>query len=389
MSLFRSEPMRLRSWATRSAPMTWRLYDLQLTTYAVLLTCFGLAMSYSNSVGATHTTLSPGSTFVRGLLWAVIAGVVFLIATLVDYKWLRTLAWPVYLVNIGLLLLTLRFGINTGDAGTSSRWIVIGPQNAGFQIQFSELAKILMIIVFAAFLAHRQSRIKSVWTVVGAVAILIPPWVLVMLQPDLGSSLVMVGTLAGILFMSGVSLKWLGSLTAAVAASLPLVWAFVLHPYQRARLMALINPGADPRGSGYQLLQAEKAVTSGGPWGKGLTNGTTHLPVGSTDFVWGVLAEEMGFLGSMVVLALFVALLWRLLVSAWRANDEFAMLVGCGLASMILFQVVVNVGMVIGLMPITGIPLPFVTYGGASLVSLMGGLGLVQSANLRREPPAW
>jgi rod shape determining protein RodA len=385
MSLFRPEPMRLRSWAPRAASTTWRLYDVQLTTYAVLLTCFGLAMSYSNTVGATHTTVSPDSTFVRGLMWAVIAAVVFVIATMIDFKWLRTFAWPVYLVNVGLLVMTLRFGQNTGDAGTSSRWIVV----AGFQMQFSELAKILMIIVLAAYLAHRRSTIKSAWTVVGGVVILIPPWVLVMLQPDLGSSLVMVATLAGLLFMSGASLKWLSSLALTVAAALPLVWANVLHDYQRARLLALINPGSDPRASGYQLLQAEKAVSSGGAWGKGLTNGTTHLPVGSTDFVWGVLAEEMGFVGCIIVLALFAALLWRLLISAWRATDPFAMLLGCGLASMILFQIVVNIGMVIGLMPITGIPLPFVTYGGASLVSLMGGLGLVQSANLRREPPAW
>jgi rod shape determining protein RodA len=386
MSIFRPEPMRIRSWTLRPASMTWRLYDVQLTTYAVLLTCFGLAMSYSNSVGATHTTLSPGSTFVRGLEWAVVAGVVFALATVIDYKWLRTFAWPVYLINVGLLLFTLRFGVNTGDAGTSSRWIVI---TSGFQVQFSELAKILMIIVFAAYLAHRQSNIKSAWTIVGAVFVLGPPWILVMLQPDLGSSLVMVGTLTGMLFMSGASLKWLASLGGGVAAALPFVWANVLHDYQRARLMALINPGGDPRGSGYQLLQAERAVTSGGAFGKGLTNGTTHLPVGSTDFVWGVLAEELGFIGCMAVLALFVALLWRLLVSAWRADDPFATLLGCGLASMILFQVMVNVGMVVGLMPITGIPLPFITYGGASLVSLMGGLGLLQSANLRREPPAW
>ena len=345
---------------------------------------FGLAMAYSNSVGATHTTLSPGSAFVRYLMWTGIAVVVFLIATMFDYKWLRTFAWPIYLINVGLLIMTLRFGSSTGNAGSSARWIVI----ASFQLQFSELAKILMIIVFAAFLASRQSKMKSAWTVIGAIIVLGPPWILVMLQPDLGTSLVLVGTLAGLLFMSGVSLRWLATLVAAVAAAIPVVWAN-MHPYQRARLLALLNPGQDPRGSGYQLIQAQTAVHSGGMWGKGLTNGTVQLPVGTTDFVWGVLAEELGFLGSMVVLALFVALLWRLLVCSWRANDQFGMLLGCGLASMILFQVVVNVGMVIGLMPITGIPLPFITYGGASLVSLMGGLGVVQSTNLRREPPAW
>jgi rod shape determining protein RodA len=209
-----------------------------------------------------------------------------------------------------------------------------------------------------------------------------------MLQPDLGSSLVLVATLAGMLFMSGASLKWLGTLAVAVLVAIPIVWVHLL-PYQQARLSALLNPGSDPLASGYQLIQGQTAVHAGGLWGKGLTNGTVPLPVATTDFVWGVLAEELGFVGSMIVLILFVALLWRLLVCSWRSSDPFAMLIGCGLASMILFQVFVNVGMVIGLMPITGIPLPFVTYGGASLVSLMGGLGLLQSTNLRREPPAW
>jgi rod shape determining protein RodA len=384
MNIFRSEPMRVRSWAPRAASLTWRLYDFQLTTYAILLLLFGLAMAYSNSVGATHTSLSPDSTFVRYLMWSVIAIVVFLIATIFDYRWLRTFAWPIYVLNVGLLVMTLRFGSSTGSAGTSARWIVI----AGFQLQFSELAKILMIIVFAAFLAGREKQLRSVWTVIGAIIVLVPPWILVMLQPDLGTSLVLVGTLAGMLFMSGVSLRWLGTLAAAVVGAIPFVWQRLV-PYQQARILALLNQGQDPRGSGYQLIQAKTAVNAGGIFGKGLTNGTVNLPVQTTDFVWGVLAEELGFLGSMVVLALFVALMWRLLVCSWRSNDQFAILLGCGLASMMLFQVFVNVGMVLGLVPITGIPLPFITYGGASLVSLMGGLGVLQSTNLRREPPAW
>ena len=385
MSLFRPEPMKLRSWAPRAASLTWRLYDLQLTTYAVLLTIFGLAMAYSNSVGTSHTTLAAGTPFVRGLMWAVIAAVVFIITTMFDYRWLRTFAWPIYFVNVGLLILTLRFGASTGDAGSSARWILI----AGFGLQFSELAKILMIVVFAAYLAWRRPNAQSVWTVVGAILVLAPPWIMVMLQPDLGTSLVMVATLAGMLFMSGTSLKLLASLAAAVVAAIPIVWNYVLHGYQRARLLALLNQGQDTRASGYQLAQAQTAVSSGGLWGKGLTNGTGALPAQTTDFVWGVLAQELGFFGSMVVLALFVALMCRLLICAWRSNDSFALLLGCGLATMLLFQVLVNVGMVIGLMPITGIPLPFVTYGGASLVSLMGGLGVIQSTNLRREPPAW
>jgi len=384
MGILRAEPFKIGSWASRSASVAWRNYDFQLTTYAVLLTCFGLAMAYSNSVGATHTILSPTSPFVRSLMWAVLAAVVYAIATAFDYKWLRTFTWPLYLVNVLLLGLTLRFGSGVGEAVGSARWLSI----LGFPFQFSELAKILMILVFAGYLASRQRRMKSVWTIVGAAIVLAPPWVLVMLQPDLGTSLVIVATLAGMLFMAEASLFWLGTMAGAVVAAIPIVWTH-LQTYQQARLLALLNPEANPQGAGYQLVQAKLAVAAGGIWGKGLTNGTVDMPVKTTDFVWGVLAEELGFVGAIVVLLLFAALLWRILLSAWRSSDRFAMLVASGLASMILFQVSVNVGMVIGLVPITGIPLPFITYGGASLVSLALGLGILQGANMRREKPEW
>ncbi|HEX7543649.1 MAG TPA: FtsW/RodA/SpoVE family cell cycle protein [Candidatus Limnocylindrales bacterium] len=384
MGILRAEPFKIGSWASRSASVAWRNYDFQLTTYAVLLTCFGLAMAYSNSVGPTHTTLSPTSPFVRSLLWAVLAAITYAIATAFDYKWLRTFTWPLYLVNVVLLGLTLRFGSGVGEAAGSARWFSI----LGFPFQFSELAKILMILVFAGYLASRQKNMKSVWTIIGAAIVLAPPWVLIMLQPDLGTSLVIVATLVGMLFMAEASLFWLGTMAGAVVAAIPIVWTH-LQIYQQARLLALLNPEANPQGAGYQLVQAKLAVTAGGIWGKGLTNGTVDLPVKQSDFVWGVLAEELGFVGAMVVLLLFAALLWRILVSAWRSSDHFAMLVASGLASMILFQVSVNVGMVIGLVPITGIPLPFVTYGGASLVSLALGLGILQGTNMRREKPEW
>jgi rod shape determining protein RodA len=313
-----------------------------------------------------------------------LAAITYAIATAFDYKWLRTFTWPLYLVNVVLLGLTLRFGSGVGEAAGSARWFSI----LGFPFQFSELAKILMILVFAGYLASRQKNMKSVWTIIGAAIVLAPPWVLIMLQPDLGTSLVIVATLVGMLFMAEASLFWLGTMAGAVVAAIPIVWTH-LQFYQQARLLALLNPEANPQGAGYQLVQAKLAVTAGGIWGKGLTNGTVDLPVKQSDFVWGVLAEELGFVGAMVVLLLFAALLWRILVSAWRSSDHFAMLVASGLASMILFQVSVNVGMVIGLVPITGIPLPFVTYGGASLVSLALGLGILQGANVRREKPEW
>jgi rod shape determining protein RodA len=384
MSILRGETMRLRGWAPKAGWLAWRNYDFQLTTYAVLLTIFGLVMAYSTSVGSSHVPLSLDSPFVRSLMWAVIAVVVLGLTTVFDYRWLRSFAWPLYLVNLGLLILTLGIGRGTGEAARAARWVIIG----GFQLQFSELAKIVMIIVFASYLAHREESAKSLWTIVGAILIMVPPWVLVMLQPDLGTSLVLVAMVAGMLFMSGASLLWMGTLAMGVVGAIPIVWNS-LRDYQQARLLTLFNPNADPNGAGFQLHKAQTAVNAGGFGGKGITNGTVAVPVGQTDFVWGVLAEELGFIGSMVVIALFVLLLWRLLVCSWRSPDRFAMLLGSGLATMLFFQVFVNIGMVVGLVPVTGIPLPFISYGGASLVSLAAGLGIVQSTNLRREKPEW
>jgi len=388
MSVLKREDWKLSGWAPRTGWMSWRNYDYQLTIYAVMLTIFGLAMAYSNSVGPTHTLLTANSPFVKSMLWAVVAAVVLGLTTVLDYHWLRSFAWPMYLINIALLMITLRFGQGTGEAGTAGRWIVIGSSQGGIQLQFSELAKVVMVIVFAAYLADRQTNIKSLWTIVGAILIMLPPWVLVLLQPDLGTSLVLVAELAAGLFMSGASLLWLGTLAGGVIAAFPIVWEN-MAPYQQARLITLLNPGSDPNGAGYQIGQAEAAIHAGGIPGKGLTNGTVPLPVETTDFVWGLLAEELGLVGAIVVLALFMLLIWRLLVAAWRSNDEFALLLGCGMAATLFFQVGVNVGMVSGVLPVTGIPLPFITYGGASLVTLAAGIGFIQSTNLRREKPQW
>ena len=384
MGIFRAGPVRVESWAPRSASLSWRSFDFTATGCALLLTCFGLAMAYSNSVDPSHSIPTMNSPFARGILWTVVAIVVFIAAASFDYKWLRSLSWPLYLVNLVLLGMTLVIGTGVGDATGAARWINLGP----IQFQFSELAKIIMIIVLADYLCRRREKIESLWTIVGAGLVILPPWVLVVLQPDLGTSLVLMAITIGMLFVSGASLMWIGTVLAAAAAAMPLAWGH-LRQYQQARILAFLHPGSDPQNAGYQLTQAQHAVEAGGMWGKGLTNGTAALPVQTTDFVWGVLAEELGFAGSMVVLFLFAVLLWRLVISAWRSTDPLAMLTGAGLASLILFQVVVNVGMVIGLMPVTGIPLPFVTHGGASLVSLALGLGVVQSMNLRKHQLDW
>ncbi len=377
---------RLGSWSAAKVGAVWRAFDLQIATYAALLMCFGLAMAYSNSAAGGADVLVGGSVFLRGLMWAGLALVVFVVATAFDYHWLKTFAWPLYVVQLGLLGLTLAIGTGVGG---SQRWVSVG----GIQFQFSELAKILMIVVLANYLAARQGRLGSLWSILGACILVGPPLLLVLLQPDLGTSLVFGAILFGMLFMSGASLRWLGVLTASGLAAFPFIWTYVLKDYQKERLTAFLNPLADIQGSGYQLYQSQIAVGSGGMFGKGLTNGTQNaldfLPVQNTDFVFAVLAEELGFIGATVVVGLFVILLWRILTSAWRSKDPFGMLFGAGLASMILFQLVINIGMVIGIMPITGIPLPFVTHGGASLISIAAGLGILESINIRQGRAEW
>jgi rod shape determining protein RodA len=386
MGVIRAEPARVSDWAAKSVGAAWRAFDLQLTTYAGLLLAVGLVMAYTNSIEGGSVPLEAGTTFSRGLMWAAIAVVVFILATAFDYRWLKTLAWPIYAFQLGLLIVTLAIGDGVGG---SARWVSIGP----LTFQFSEIAKILMIIVLASYLASREGHLDSLFAIVGACILVGPPLVLVMLQPDLGTSLVFGAILAGMLWMSGASLRWLTVIAVGVMAMVPVAWTYLLRDYQKARLMDFLNADPDIQGAGFQLHQAQIAVGAGGVIGKGLTNGTQtqgdFLPVQATDFVFATLAEELGFIGGIVLFALFVLLLWRVLVAGWRSKDAFGTLFAAGVASMVLFQLIVNVGMVLGIMPITGIPLPFVTHGGASLVSMAAGLGILQSINIRQTRAAW
>ena len=386
MGVIRAEPARVSDWAAKSVGAAWRAFDLQLTTYAGLLLAIGLTMAYTNSVDAGSAPLEPGTTFSRGLMWAAIAVAVFVLATVFDYRWLKTLAWPIYALQLGLLVVTLAIGDGIGG---SARWVSIGP----LTFQFSEIAKILMIIVLASYISSRQGRLDSLPSIAGACLLVGPPLILVMLQPDLGTSLVFGAILAGMLWMSGASLRWLVILAAAGVAMVPIAWTYLLRDYQKARLISFLDTNPDVQGAGFQLHQAQIAVGSGGLIGKGLTNGTQtqggFLPVQATDFVFATLAEELGFLGGVVLFILFTLLLWRVLVAGWRSRDAFGTLFAAGVASMIFFQIIVNVGMVLGIMPITGIPLPFVTHGGASLVSMAAGLGILQSINIRQTRAAW
>lgn len=386
MRVMRAEPARFADVTARSVGALWRAYDLQLTTYAALLATIGLVMAYVNTVESGQQAMASGTVFSRALMWTALAIVAFVLATMLDYQWLKTLAWPIYLANVGLLVLTLAIGTGVGG---SARWITFGPLN----FQFSELAKILMIVVLAVYLGNRESRLDSLSSILGACLLMLPPWALVLVQPDLGTSLVLASILAGMLFMSGASLRWLIAMAGGVVAAVPLAWTYILLDYQKTRILSFINPTADTQGAGWQVLQSKIAVSSGGFFGTGLTNGTQSrgdfLPVQESDFVFAVLAQELGFIGAVVVFLLFTALLWRLVSSAWHSKDPFGTLFGAGMATAILVQVFVNVGMVVGLLPVTGIPLPFIAHGGASLVSIAIGLGIMQSINIRQHRAEW
>ena len=362
----------------------WRHFDIQLLVYLLLLITVGIVMGYSAGFNETGGAAGGMSQTVKTVIWAGIGMTLFFVAASIDYHWLRSLAVPIYLSVIGLLTVTMLLGTNLFGAQMS---VTV----AGLDFQFSEVSKVLMIAVLAAFLSSRRERIGRLSTILVAGALMALPTFLVFRQPDLGTALVFVAILVGMLFLAGASLGWMGLFAGAVVGASPVAIG-MLHAYQRQRLFCFLDPYADAQGACYQLVQALNAVGSGGWLGRGLTVGGEgqrgYIPVQSTDFIFTVVAEDLGFLGGVAMLVLFALLIWRILLIGWRARDAFGMLIAVGLATMILFQLLVNVGMVTGIMPVTGIPLPFVTYGGSSLISLMFGLGILQSIRMRPYKPS-
>lgn len=384
MTAMRIERARMSTLDARPESGSWRSFDVQLAVAALALAVIGLLMAWTNSPDGP---LSVGSIFTRGLMWFAIAIIAFAAVAAFDYRWLRTFVVPIYFANIGLLILTLIIGVTINGA---QRWLSVG----GLTFQISEISKVVMIGVLATFLEARKDSLGKLSTLIGAGLLVAPPFLLVMIQPDLGSALVLVAILGGALFLSGASVRWMGVAAGSVVALVPIIWS-VLQDYQRRRLLSFLDPASDPQGAGYQVAQAQIAVGSGGLFGKGLLNGTQGasdlLPVQSTDFAFAVLLEELGFFGGVVVFLLFVWLMWRILLIGWRSGTVFGIAFAAGTAAMIVFQILVNAGMIAGLMPVTGIPLPFITHGGASLVSTAIALGLMQSIAMRTEQqrPSW
>ena len=285
---------------------------------------------------------------------------------------------PLYVLVLALLGLTLVIG---QVAGGAQSWLGAGT------VQPSELAKILLIIVLARFLADREQQMEGLGAVITSFLVIGLPVLLIYRQPDLGTALTLIPVWVAMIWTAGLRFRHLFIFLVAGLGALPIVW-FGLEDYMRARLLLFLNPATDPD-SYFNVHQALVSIGSGGWLGKGLTHGTQSqlhfLRVRHTDFIFAVTAEELGFLGAAGLIALIGLLLWRMLNVAERSRDTFGRLLATGVATIVLFQTVINIGMNLGLLPVTGIPLPFVSYGGSSLATLMLGAGLVESVAVHHK----
>jgi len=378
-------------WETASErPMAWRAPWRHLDPTVVLAACglavLGLVAIYSSTFSSLRAQGLPEGLIMRRQLLNLGLGLVGMVAvSLLDYR--RLQAWAGVVLGAVVLVLGLVLTPLGSASNGAQSWFNLG----AYQVQPSEYAKVAMIVVLAAvFGATRESPgLRQLAVGLAAVAVVCG---LILLQPDFGTFMVFVPILFGVLLVGGVRLRWL--LVLALVGSIGVVGMFklnVLKEYQKERLTAFIDPSADPDGRGYtyNARQALIAIGSGGVTGKGYLRGTQtnlqYVPEQKTDFVFTVVGEELGFAGAMLLLALLALLAWRGLRIAALARDPFGALIAAGVVSMLVFQAFVNIGMTIGIMPITGIPLPFVSYGGSSLVSSFLAVGLLENVHMRRH----
>lgn len=298
-----------------------------------------------------------------------------------DYKILQRYANALYIFNIVILLAVMFVGKTALGA---QRWIELGP----ISLQPSEFSKIIMIISLAAMLEKRIGRLSTFKDLLPVAAYVGLPFLLVLKQPDLGTSLVFIAILLGMIFVSGVNLRLLAGIFGAGLAMLPVFWHF-LKEYQKMRIMVFIDPNVDPLGSGYHIIQSKIAIGSGMLFGKGLFGGTqsqlNFLPENHTDFIFAVVGEELGFIGAVALLCFYAVILYRGVKIANEARDNFGTLLAVGIVSMLAFHLLVNIGMTTGIMPVTGIPLPFMSYGVSSLTTNLIAVGILLNISMRRQ----
>lgn len=352
------------------------LRELDWTTIliALLLCAVGLVMIYS-----ARRAQGDGILFVRKQAIAMGIGVVAMFA--IAYfpiqtwqRWTRAFYW----LNVALLVYVDYFGKTTKG---SQRWI---PLPGGFHLQPSELAKLFVILTLAMWLTSREDKLRSPRTTVESLLYIGLPALLIFKQPDLGTSLVVMAIWFGMMMLAGANLKHLGIVLLAGAVAFTALWHLnVLEEYQKDRLIAFLNPQRDPRGSGYHILQARIAVGSGQVFGKGLFHGTQNvllfIPEQHTDFIFTVVAEETGFAGSVALLSAYALLLWRFARLILQAHRLYPRLIAAGITTFFAYHVIVNTGMVIGILPVVGVWLPFVSFGGTAVITCLLALGFMQA----------
>ena len=360
-----------------------RRLDWGLLAIALVLVGFGLVMIYSAT--RSDAALTGGDPFFfarRQLAWLALGLAALAAALSVEYEALARFSWPAYAAAIGLLVVVLAVGHSPTGARS---WIQIG----GFTLQPSEFAKPALVLVLAAFLGARQA-VGSPRILLASLALAALPLGLVFLQPDLGTALVLAAIWFGLVYLAGASRRQLAVVLGIALVAAAIMWhTDLLKPYQKARLTIFLNPGADPRDAGYHIIQSKTAIGSGQLFGRGLFRGTQSqlrfIPERHTDFIFTVVGEELGLVGAGLVVLLYFALVWKCLHIARHARDRLGRLLAGGVASLLGFQALVNLGMTINLMPITGLPLPFFSYGGSSLVSSLFALGLVLNVSVRTQ----
>jgi rod shape determining protein RodA len=355
-----------------------RLYhhlDWLLLTAMLMLCCVGVAMIYSTT-GSTNPRLAMTQ------IYAMVIGMgAFMVCLTIDYRALTDKSHFVYLALLGLLLYVLLFGTVAGGA---RRWISLRI----FNLQPSEFAKVGVALVLAKFFGENRRGMPTTGDLVIGGILAAVPLVLIAREPDLGTAVTILPIFIGIAYVAGMRLRILGVLAAVAIVAAPIAWNFALKDYQKGRIETFLDPSQDPKGAGYQQIQAQITVGSGGLTGKGFRKGTQgqlrFLPVAHNDFIFSVLAEEQGFVGVLTVLGLYLLVIWRSLDTARLAKDRLGVYLVMGLLSSFTFQVIYNITMSAGLAPVKGLTLPLMSYGGSSMIATLASFGLIQNVRMRR-----
>jgi rod shape determining protein RodA len=346
----------------------------------VILVCTICALGVLQIFSATRDTRFTEAWWKQGI-WILAGFAALWIGTLIDYHTLLGQAYVLYGLSIATLIAT--FIVGTTVFG-SRRWI----GSPTYHIQPSEFVKLVVVLLVARYLSElkgEQLELRDLLKLAGLVGL---PMILVMVQPDLGTALTYLPILAAGVFLAGFRWQYAVAILVLIAIAAPVSYFVVLKDYQRSRVISFLDPSQDPKGSGYQVIQSKIAVGSGALWGRGVTKGTQtqgrFLPVSQKDFIFSAFAEEHGFVGVIVALGLYFLLLMQIVQNAQTASDKAGMHICMGVAALLLFHVLVNVGMVVGRMPVTGIPLPLMSSGGSNIVAMFLMLGLVNNVRLRR-----